>query len=143
MKLEFLAVAILTTACGREVYIDAELCPYVEEYERICGSIENTTTIKFSDISGTSVARCSEIEKFALPTEWFIYIEREFWDKSSEYQRKFLVFHELLHCEKGYNDLKSQESQDDWMYGYTASEAVIRESWEKNKQKYCGVTKFP
>src|SRR5688572_29801368 len=107
MKQKFLLLisligALSLSACGREptLEVDAELVPYVTEFESI--SVEAGSPVKIQDLiagfgeldNPRSNGVC-ELQQGESPK---IIIARTKWERMSIEKRESLIFHELGHC---------------------------------------------
>lgn len=77
--------------------VDAELLPYVHEYEKLTRSEVSGISIGFNIQQGAHLGTCyiytDKYKKFKS-----IEIDPEAWGLMSELRRKALIFHELEHC---------------------------------------------
>jgi hypothetical protein len=99
MKIIILLSLLLLTACSgfeRTGYIDPEFILYVESFERYKGSEIRNMDIVFKDQEPPRVGIC----KYRGASR-IIEIDPGYWERTSDYTKENLIFHELGHCDLG------------------------------------------
>lgn len=82
-------VIILHTTAGTT---DDDFTPYVKQFEKACG-ITSGSIINY----GTNFERY--VIGYCTPYNKNVKINRKFWNIASSYEREWLIFHELGHCD--------------------------------------------
>lgn len=113
--------------------IDSQAKPYVEEFERICPKKFFTKIVRFEKLKDDSLGYCN-VWHFN-PWKYEIVINKDYWDISSDYDRKLLMFHELTHA-LGY---EHSNSKDHYMYPYlnTVKPELFEIQLKEIVEKYC------
>ena len=128
--LQLLALTFLLTACGQNSNIDPELQPFVVSFLSDASSFGQHPSTKnldvlFGDLEG-KLGLCKR-EKSGNPFEpekQTITIDQDFWDRSTDASKEFVLYHELGHCVLNRNHSKSSNYL--YIRMMTVSTKVIR-----------------
>lgn len=107
---------LFLAACVQDhaIFVEPDLRPYVDQYEKDSGTKVVGVTIRFGEIPNEKhVGICYKtIDPFG-GAKREIVIRKEYFDKITENQRMVLIYHELGHCylNRGHLDEKISEGQ--------------------------------
>jgi hypothetical protein len=128
---------VLFVSCGtRNPQIDGTFVPFVTDFEKCQGKVISTTIVFGATRADTVLGVCSTMN-YGMYTERKITISPIGWARLGLIQKKALIFHELLHCEQGYNDVYNPVDVGDWMYYQNLPEAETVLRWGPNYRRYC------
>lgn len=120
--------------CGSPV--TSNVTDKVKEFEKITNRKTNST-LRFADLKGKTIGICFYGVKQ-------IYLDKTYYDRASEIERKALIFHELGHCEclSGHVEEESPMTfcPKSIMYPSASSEWCYRTRWQsymKDLRKIC------
>lgn len=112
IPLLFSLAACQTEEAKPSVEINNDLLPYFERFESealLRGVEAPITTLvsgKFADIEGDIVGQC---EHYANSPNT-ILVDQQYWQKASDLEKEYLLFHELGHCYLERSHLDSKDA---------------------------------
>jgi hypothetical protein len=137
-KILALALMALTACGGLDKQYDPELATELAELQEECPAFMALATqqIKFGDTHG-SIGICQETFYPFGEADRVVTINKNYWDKTTNTNRKALLAHELLHCEYRLKDLYSKSDENNWMYWRAVAPEKTVENWAANVKQYC------
>lgn len=87
-----LLIPVCLVSCAK-VPVDQAFSPYVERFEAVTGAF-NDTPISFGNVVRPAIGTCTRYNDGYK----YVTINRSFWDRATDDQKEYLIFHELGHC---------------------------------------------
>ena len=103
---QFLFLPLIFVNCHQSTFepvtyqnVAIELCPYFQQFEIEAAARGLNIDLKIANISGDIISiQNGEVGVCADIDEKQIFIDQDFWERSSDLTKEFIVFHELGHC---------------------------------------------
>lgn len=86
---------VFTSCAGHTTPNMTNVTTHIREFEKLC-RCKNFVPIYFSKLKGNHVGECRWFKGLKLFRN--IHLDEDYWEKSDEYEREALIFHELGHC---------------------------------------------